>query len=106
MGEKDGRPCYTGPGRAKEMKIASQGKNSDPLGMGSSSQHYENHIPEVRNRKDTESGLGMGKVVCEMAMQQKKSKVALPIRIDRMTSMIHFLGFRDGSYGGGGEWEH
>ena len=48
----------------------------------------------------------MGKVVCEMAMQQKKSKVALPIRIDRMTSMIHFLGFRDGSYGGCGEWEH
>ena len=106
MGEKDGRPCYTGPGRAKVMKIASQDKNSDPLGTGQSSQHCENNYPEVRNRKDTESGLGMGKVVCEMAMQQKKSKVAVPIRIDRMTSMIHFVGFRDGSYGGGGEWEH
>ena len=34
MGEKDGRPCYTGPGRAKVMKITSQDKNSDPLGMG------------------------------------------------------------------------
>ena len=50
----------------------------------------------------------MGKAVCEMAIQQNytQSKVAVPIRIDRMTSMIHFVGFRNGSYGGGGEWEH